>query len=284
MVSFLQNIRAAFQRPISRRLVRAVAVTALVTILTAITTYASINRAFEVGRLSISPTYDDVSYFLGAANWLSDANTRSVAANLYALLDQHAPLCTLMAIIGFELTPGTYVGPYVINAIIIGAFLIGINRFVWHLSLVNMSTCLIAAACVPVLGQTIAEARPDLPWGLALGIALSAIVYQSLATRSYRSIFCLGALCGFAVAVKPSAFPGSVACILFAACAALTCDYFAPEPRGLRTTEKHALKTMLIFFAGLFIASMSIVGIRFMGTVQYILSALIYNRDFWAAN
>jgi len=53
-------------------------------------------------------------------------------------------------------------------------------------------------------------ARPDLPWGLALGLAIGAVLYRPLLQRSRWSIFRLGVLCGLACAIKPSAFSASL--------------------------------------------------------------------------
>jgi hypothetical protein len=97
-----------------------------VVILTAITASLSLRLSEQFGRLSIPPTYDDVAYFLAAAQWLNAAPSQGLAANLYGLLHQHAPFSTLTAVIGFTLRPDGYLGPYAINAVIILAFLLGL--------------------------------------------------------------------------------------------------------------------------------------------------------------
>src|SRR5207247_100471 len=166
----------------------------------------------------------DVEYFLAAARWLNAAPSHGFAANLYGLLQQHAPFSTLTAVIGLSLRPNGFLGPYAINAVTILVFLSGVAGLLWRRSLVDIVTCLIGAACVPVLWQTITEARPDLPWGLALGLVIGAVLHRPLLQRSRWSIFRLGVLCGLACAIKPSAFPASFACIGLAAGIQLACE------------------------------------------------------------
>jgi hypothetical protein len=60
--------------------------------------------------------------------------------------------------------PDDYLGPYANNAVVILAFLLGVACLLWWRSLVDIMTCLVGAACVPMLWQTMTEARPDLPW------------------------------------------------------------------------------------------------------------------------
>jgi hypothetical protein len=203
---------------------RVAAVAALVTGLTAVTAFLSLRLAKQIGRLSVPPLYDDVSYFVDAAKWLDAVQINGIAANLGGLLHQHAPFSTLTAIIGLILVPDGYVGPYAINAVILLAFLLGIAHLTWRRPFVDIATCLVAAACIPVFWHTMTEARPDLPWGLALGLAIGAVLYRPFLQRSRWSVFGLGALCGLAAAIKPSAFPASLTCIGLAAGVQLVCE------------------------------------------------------------
>jgi hypothetical protein len=257
-------------------------VATLVLTLSVMITYVSIRLSFKIGRLSVPPLWDDVSYFIAATRWLSAAGNRWFGESLYALLDQHAPFSTLTAIIGFTLIPDGYIGPYAVNGVIIAAFLLGIARCVWHLSVLDIATCIVAVACVPMLSQAIAEARPDLAWGMALGMAVGGIVYKPLSGRTGRSLFFLGMLCGLAVAIKPTAFFASTACILFAVCAVLACDWLQSEVRDIRSAVKKLMPIMLVFLLGLTVGIATILSVGFMKTVNYILTILIDTRDFWA--
>ncbi len=260
---------------------RIAAVIGIAVILTAVTATFSLKLAEQLGRLSVPPLYDDVVYFVAAVQWLNEAPSHGIAENVYGLLHQHAPFSTLTAAIGFSLRPDGYLGPYAINAVIILAFLLGLAGLLWRRSLVDISTCLVGAACVPMLWQTMTEARPDLPWGLALGLAIGAVLHRPLLQRSRWSIFRLGVLCGLASAIKPSAFPASFACIGLAAAVQLACECLESDIQTFRGAVKRAAVPALLLAAGLLAGTLPMVGIELVQTIRYILSVMIHDRDFW---
>jgi hypothetical protein len=271
----------AYNKRLALQAGRVAAVVAIAAILTAITATLSLELARQFGRLSVPPLYDDVVYFLSAAQWLNAAQSHGIAANLYGLLHQHAPFSTLTAIVGLSLLPGSYVGPYAVNAVIILAFLLGIAHLARRLSLVDIATCLVGAACVPVFWQTMTEARPDLPFGLALGLAVGAVLCRPFLQRSRRSVLILGVLCGLAVSIKPSAFPASLTCIgLIAGCQLLR-ECLESDVRTFRAAVTRAGPPALLFAAGLLAGAAVIVGVDLIKTIGYILRAMIYDRDFW---
>ena len=277
------QIGAALREPaVVRAAVKASAIGGLIAALCAIIGYVSLAASFARGQLSVPPLYDDVSYFVDAARWLSAAPMRSLAANLYALLDQHAPFTTLTSAIGLSLVPNSYVGPYLLNVVIVAAFMLAIARLVGHLSIVAIATCLIGLACIPMLSQAMTEGRPDLPWGLALGLAVGAIFHRPLFRRSYGSLLFLGLICGAAAAFKPTALPASVALIGFTVCVAVVCNCFELERRDLRALLKQASPTLLLFGLGFLGAVAAIDGVGFAKTIRYIVQTLIYDRTFWA--
>lgn len=261
---------------------RVAAIVAFAVILSAITATFSLALARQFGRLSVPPLYDDVVYFLSAAQWLNAAPSHGIAANLYGLLHQHAPFATLTAIIGFKLIPNGYVGPYAINAVIMLGFLLGIAHLMWRRSLVDIATCMAGAACVPVLWQTMTEARPDLPSGLALGLAVGAILHRPFLQRSLWSVCFLGMLCGLAAGIKPTAFPAALACVGFAAAGQLVRECLEADISTFRAAVTRAGLPALLFAAGLFAAAAPIIGVDLIDTIHYILKALVYDRDFWA--
>jgi hypothetical protein len=279
------QIGAALRDPaLARAAVKASAILALTAALCAIVAYVSLTASFDHGQLSVPPLYDDVSYFVDAARWLSAAPSRSLAANLYALLDQHAPFTTLTSAIGLSIAPSSYAGPYLVNMVLVAAFALTVARLVWHLSIVDIATCLIGLACIPMLSLAMTEGRPDLIWGLALGLAVGAIFYGPLFRRSYGSLFFLGLLCGFAAALKPTALPASVAFILFAAFAAVLSECFESANINVRIVLKQSSVTLLLFGSGFLLGIAAIDGVGLADTIRYIMQTLIYDRDFWASH
>lgn len=260
---------------------RVAAIIGLVGVLTTIIAWLALRLAQQSGRLAVPPLYDDVVYFLAAAQWLNATPDHGIAANLYGLLNQHAPFATLMAIIGFSLPFKGHLGPYAVNVMVIAAFLSGIARLVWARPLVDIATALVGAASVPVVWQTMTEARPDLPWGLALGLAAGAILDRPLMPRSRGSIFGLGLLCGLASAIKPSAFPASFTCIGLIAFARMTYDCLEADIGALRAAVLRVRLPVLLFASGLLAGAIPFIGLRLARTIGYILRAMIYDRDFW---
>jgi hypothetical protein len=131
---------------------------------------------------------------------------------------------------------------------------------------VDIATCLVVAACVPMFWHTMTEARPDLPWGLALGLAIGSVLYRPFLQRSRWSLFGLGALCGLAAAIKPSAFPASLTCIGLAAGAQLVCECLEADGGGFRAAVRRAGLPALIFAAGLLAATFAIIGFELVNT------------------
>jgi hypothetical protein len=125
------------------------------------------------------------------------------------------------------------------------------------------------------------EARPDLPWGLAVGLAIGAVLYRPLLQRSRWSIFRLGVLCGLASAIKPTAFPASFACIGLAAGVQLACECLESGIQTFRAAVARTGLPALLFAAGLLAGAVPIIGIEFVQTIRYILSVMIHDRDFW---
>jgi hypothetical protein len=258
---------------------KTISVVALVLTLTAIITYAGIRASLKFGRLSIPPTYDDVVYFTAAAKWLSAWPSRSLAASLHALLGEHAPFSTLTAVAGFLLTPDSYIGHYAINAVVVAGFMSGVAALVWRLSLADIAICLTGIACFPLMVQAINEARPDLPWGLASGLAIGAIVYAPIQRRSLPAVAMLGFACGLAALIKPSALPVSLACFAVIFLISSFGDWF---DAGNSPTLRNVALRVLIFGLGVVIALAPYLSVSLIQIADYIWRTLVENRALWA--
>jgi hypothetical protein len=231
------------------------------------------------GRLSIPPIYDDVSYFVDATRWMNATASRGILGSVWDLLHHHAPFSTLVDAIGFRVFPGSYVGPYFVNAVLLFGFLLGIIWLTWRRPVLEIAACLIAPACVPVLWHTVIEARPDLPSGLAIGLAAGAIVQRGVLQRGARSLAGLGVACGLATCIKPTAFPAALVCLGSAFAIRLLVDCI--QAGGLRSSFRIALAALAWFVLPLVATTILLIGPALIETVAYILNVFVGQRDLW---
>ncbi|WP_245444315.1 hypothetical protein [Bradyrhizobium sp. Y36] len=247
--------------------------------ITAVVASRSLDASRLHGRLSVPPLYDDVSYFGDAVRWVNAFGSRGVAGSISDLLHHHAPFSTLVAATGFWLFPETYVGPYLVHAAIVFGFLIGIVRLVRRRPVLEIASCLVAAACVPVLWHTVTEARPDLPSGLAVGLAAGAIVYRGVLRRSTWSRAGLGVACALAASIKPTSFPAALALLGSAFAIRLVVDCI--QAGGLRPSLRTALSVLVWFVLPLIATAAVLIGPAMVETVTYILLVFVSQRDLW---
>jgi hypothetical protein len=275
MMGQVSGIGTADQRSWPR-LSGLVIVAALIATLVA---YKSIEASRLHGRLSVPPLYDDVAYFAAAVRWMSAAGGRSLVASIWDLLHHHAPFSTLVAAIGFRLFPGSYIGPYLVHAVFVFGFLLGIIWLVRRRPVLEIVSCLIAAACVPVLWHTVSEARPDLPSGLAIGLAAGAVVYRSVLERSTRSLASLGVCCALAASIKPTSFPAALALLGSAFAIRLFAD--CVKAGGLRPSLRKSLAALSWFVLPLIATIAVLIGPALVETVTYIFNVFVGQRDLW---
>ncbi|WP_375311761.1 hypothetical protein WHZ77_33065 [Bradyrhizobium sp. A5] len=220
--------------------------------ITAIVASRSLEASYLHGRLSAPPLYDDISYFLDAVRWTNAAKDQSIFVSLWDLLRQHAPFSSLVAIIGLGLFPGSFIGPYLVHAVVVLAFLLGIVWLIWRRPVLEIAAGLIAASCAPVLWHTVTEARPDLPSGLAIGLAAS---------------------------IKPTAFPAALALLGSAYAIRLLVDCI--QAGGLRLSMRTAFDALLWFVLPLIAIVAVLIGPALVETVAYILNVFVGQRDLW---
>lgn len=247
--------------------------------ITAIVASRSLEASYLHGRLSAPPLYDDISYFLDAVRWTNAAKDQSIFVSLWDLLRQHAPFSSLVAIIGLGLFPGSFIGPYLVHAVVVLAFLLGIVWLIWRRPVQEIAAGLIAASCAPVLWHTVTEARPDLPSGLAIGLAAGAIVHRGVLDRSVRSLAALGVACGLAASIKPTAFPAALALLGSAYAIRLLVDCI--QAGGLRLSMRTAFDALLWFVLPLIAIVAVLIGPALVETVAYILNVFVGQRDLW---
>ena len=161
------------------------------------------------GRLAMIPTYDDINYMADALVRLSfspGSGIRSVIASFIAD-PPHAPASTLTAMAGFWLLGPEPLAAYIANSWVALLFLWYLARLSRPLARSTDRALFIATFLfIPAVQALVMEFRPDLPAGLVLGIALSALCGADILRSGWKEKLGLAALGVAATIVKPSAF------------------------------------------------------------------------------
>jgi hypothetical protein len=176
-------------------------------LVTAFVAIFGLQRSFEIGRLSEAPSYDDVVYLYTAQALLHAAQHQPWLQTLWQLADQHAPVSTLLGVLGFLAVPNGLSGPYVANSLVLGGFLIGCVELLRPLPIAAAVGVIAAIGAIPVASLSITEFRPDFAWGFLNGLAVAALLRSRLFAFGRWMLVGIGALCGLALVSKPSASP-----------------------------------------------------------------------------
>lgn len=132
---------------------------------------------------------------------------------------------------------------------------------------------------MPVLWHTVTEARPDLPSGLAIGLAAGAIAHRSVLDRSARALAGLGIACGLAVSIKPTSFFAVLA--LFGSAFAIRLFVDCIGAGGSRISIRRAVGALLWLVLPLIATTAVLIGPAFVETVTYILTVFVGQRGLW---
>jgi hypothetical protein len=176
-------------------------------IVTIFVAFFGLQRSFEIGRLAAPPWYDDVVYLYAAQALRHAVQHQSWLETLRQLVDQHAPLSTLLAVLGFLAVPQGWAGPYIVNCLVLGGFLAGCAVLLRPLPTAAIFGVIAAIGAIPVASLSITEFRPDFAWGFLSGLAATALLRPWLFQFSWKKLVLIGILCGLALVSKPSTGP-----------------------------------------------------------------------------
>ncbi len=193
-----------------------------------------INQSLRQGQLALPPTYDDIVYFtdaLARLNILYEHGIKALAEN-FIESPPHAPLATLVPLIGFTFFGVHNWAPPVINGIFVFFLLVFLDKQSQGVSKAGKILIGVIALAWPVTGQLIIECRPDLAWGLiTAAFTILALREQSRVTSSKKSSLLIGLLIGLSLLAKPSIFPITLAAALSSLFVAYLFDINQPDFR-----------------------------------------------------
>jgi hypothetical protein len=161
------------------------------------------------GRLAMVPFFDDVVYLNDGIKRLDAFDRRGVAGLALSFLRDapHAPYSSLLATVGFVITPKNMLGPYALNAIWVVIFLALIRYLVRGLPKLTQIGLMIASLAVPMLANVMGSFRPDTYWGLITGAVAIILATTDLGRTTRAGMIRIGLLVGGAALSKPTGMP-----------------------------------------------------------------------------
>jgi len=261
------------------RFSRLIVVGTAVLVVTVFVAFFGLQRSFEVGRLAVPPKYDDVSYLLAAQVLLHAAQHQSWLETLRQLIDQHAPLSTFLAVLGFLAVPQGWAGPYIANCLVLGGFLAGCAVLLRPLPTPAIIGVIAAIGAIPVASVSITEFRPDFAWGFLSGLAAATLLRRRLFQFSWKRLLLIGLLCGLALVSKPSTGPLTAVILATAFVGSVLLYVLAGDRAAIRTRFRAIARVAALIGLGAAIVAGPVYAMIWRDVYAYILLALVEYHD-----
>jgi hypothetical protein len=270
------SIEYTARRPRSSQLIAVGTAVLVVTILVAV---FGLQRSFEVGRLAAPPWYDDVMYLYAAQTVLHAVQHQSWLETLRQLIDQHAPLQTLLGTLGFLAVPQGWAGPYIANCLALGGFLVGCAVLLRPLPAAAIVGAIAAIGAIPVASLSITEFRPDFAWGFLSGLAAAALLRRRLFQLSWKRLLLIGLLCGLALVSKPSTSPVTAVILATAFAGSVLLHVLSGDRAAIPTRFRTIARVAALIGLGAAIVAGPIYAVIWRDVYAYIQLALVQLHD-----
>jgi hypothetical protein len=270
------SIEYTARRPRISQLIAAGTAVLVVTIFVAV---FGLQRSFEVGRLAAPPWYDDVVYLYAAQTLLHAAQHQSWLETLRQLIDQHAPLQTLLGTLGFLAVPQGWAGPYIANSLVLGGFLVGCAVLLRPLPTAAIVGGIAAIGAIPVASLSITEFRPDFAWGFLSGLAAAALLRRGLFQLSWKRLLLIGLLCGLALVSKPSTSPVTAVILATAFAGSVLLHVLSGDRAAIATRFRAIARVAALIGLGAAIVAGPIYAVIWRDVYAYIQLALVQLHD-----
>jgi hypothetical protein len=188
-----------------------------------------IQYSFQHGRLAMPPVFDDVVYFddaLGRVDVLYNQGWCALFADAITA-PPHSPYSTLVAMSGFMIFGMHDWAPYLMNTLLLAAYLWIALDLMSGTRLWERSVILLFVLSIPLAGNMVIQGRPDLAWGLAAAMAVLTPLRSPLVGSSWRHQLVVGGWCAAALLAKPTTFPLTLLSTFMAWTLASWCDWTA---------------------------------------------------------
>ncbi|MEK6701290.1 MAG: hypothetical protein AABZ53_03440, partial [Planctomycetota bacterium] len=176
-------------------------------------TIVTLRWSLQFGRLSMTASYDDVTYLAESLSHVHRLKTQGLGtfASELIRLPPHSPLMFVCGLIGFLCIGLHDWAPYTIHAGVLLLSLVCVSWMARHAGWIARSALVLAAALLPISLQSILEFRPAAAASLFTAFGCIFII-DRLPTRVWSSRgLRIVALASLALLAKPSVFPATLA-------------------------------------------------------------------------
>lgn len=230
------------------------------------------------GRLAMVPIFDDVAYLVDGLSRLDVFDRQGFAglANSFMQNAPHAPYSSLLATLGFELTPKNMLGAYALSAIWVVVFLALLQRLLRGLPKITQIGLLIASLSLPMVATVLGSFRPDTYWGLITGAVAVIIATSDIGKATHIEMIFSGLLVGSAALSKPTGMPAGSVVMGIGYLGAL----------AVASTSKTVARTQLMIKTVFMLLGVAIIVVPFLivggrDLLDYILAAMVKDLTVW---
>lgn len=165
-----------------------------------------VQHSLRNGDLLLVPTYDDIEYLADALQRLQvfDVHGPKHAVWDFITHPPHAPLASLIALLGFALAGARDWAPYAANGVLLFAWLLALRQSLGASRPVEVFFWLAFCMTLPISGHMVMELRPDLGCGLLTAWLLICLGQEDFTTGPKRRLIAIGLGFGLALWAKPS--------------------------------------------------------------------------------
>lgn len=194
-----------------------------------------IRHSMATGALALPPTYDDIGYFIDAADRLYTLEQKGLLGFLRELMTHpvYGPASTALAMLGFVFFGVTPWAAVAANAV---PLTLALRAFFWVArNLPFPIACIVAVALVgfPLFGALVLDCRPDMICALLTACGTMFIILRPWADGELRNPLIAGAMFGLSLVAKLTMFHVTMVLYVFAMAIAAIPDFLDRKRRPM---------------------------------------------------
>jgi hypothetical protein len=194
---------------------------------------ASLFHSLHQGQLSVPTTYDDIYYFVDAAQRLQSVYDHGPARFFRDYVSQppYSPLATLVPMLAFSLFGLHDWAPAALNILYAIAILIMLRVAMAESAWTAYLGVAIPLVAWPIMGQLVIQSRPDIVVGLLTAFGVFHMLSRRWLLSDTRNLIIVSSAFGLALLAKPSISPITLSLYVSSLTVATLIDLRSPEPR-----------------------------------------------------